>query len=270
MGSAFPFSFIYNRGMENYNSVLLDENQRVGSKFIARVFGYLFIGLGITAVIAFLFPVIAQRNSAWYVDGQLTNAGASMILGVGIVSLIVLFIDMFVMAFWGRKSGKAPWIPYIIYAAAMGFALSLYLLLGVSYSLMGEAFGLSALVFGIMGLIGYFSKSNMNGFAFVGLTLVIMLLIYSLFFFIQYLFLLGTNQWEAYQQAFIYNIVAGIIILVVTMIVTVIDVNNMRKMANQGITNNNMALLCAYNLYSDFIMILIRILYLLALAKKDS
>lgn len=256
--------------MEKYNSVLLDENQRVGSKFIARVFGYLFIGLGITAIITFLFPVIAMRNPNWYQNGYLTDAGATMVLGVGIGSVIVLFIDMFLMAFWGRKSGKAPWIPYIIYAVAVGFALSLYLLVGVSYSLLGEAFGLSALVFGIMGLIGYFSKRSMSGFAFVGLTLAILLIVYSLFFLIQYLVLLGTNQWAAYQQSFIYNMVASIIILIITMIVTAIDVNSMRKMAAQGITNNNMALYCAYNLYSDYIMILIRILYLLALTQKNN
>lgn len=256
--------------MENKSTIILDANQRVGSKFIARVFLYLFLGLGITAIVAFLFPVFARMNPAWFNEyGEMTESGASMILAVGIGACVVLLIDSIVLMFYGRKSGKAPWIPYIIYALAMGVALSLFLFIGVSESLMAQAFGLSSLVFGIMGLIGYFAKGNLTGIKFVALTLGILLLVYSIFFLIQYFVLLGTNQWEAYRQAFMYDIISAVIILIIISIVTIVDINNMRKMAAQGVTNNNIALLCAFNLYSDFIIILIKILYLLAISQNN-
>lgn len=255
--------------MKNNTTIILDSDQRVGSKFIARVFAYLFIGLAITAVISFLFPFFARMNTNWFIDGEMTENGERLVLGVGIGSLVVILIDSIVMMFYGRKSGKAPWIPYIIYAIAMGFALSLLLFAGVSYELMGEAFGLSALVFGVMGIVGYFAKGSMKGFTFVALTLGVLLFVYALFFLIQYLVLVNTNQWAAYEEAFKFNIISSIIILIIISIVTIIDVNNMRKMAEQGITNNNIALYCAYDLYSDYIIILMKIVYLLMASQQN-
>ena len=47
------------------------------------------------------------------------------------------------------------------------------------------------------------------------------------------------------------------------------DCFNAKKMLENGQANDNLALYCAYIMYTDFIMIFFRVLYLLALISGD-
>jgi FtsH-binding integral membrane protein len=51
------------------------------------------------------------------------------------------------MPFLSSRTGKAPWFGYILYALCMGLSLSVILLVGIPFDLIGEAFGITALVF---------------------------------------------------------------------------------------------------------------------------
>jgi FtsH-binding integral membrane protein len=244
------------------SSQILTENKKASSKFLAVVFGYMFIGLGITALIGFAF---AWFMASRYGDGAgyLTDEGVTIVAITGIVAMIVAFIDSFVILFSSLRSGRAPWVGYIIYAICVGFGFSLILLIpGVSLDVVAEAFGITAACFGVMFLIGYFSPVDLSPLAFVAIALLVGLLLASMIFGIWYLAVPDA------RAALAYDYWTTVIIIIVTMLITGWDANNMSRWVEKGATNSNIALYCAFNLYSDFISLFIRILYFLLLAKN--
>jgi FtsH-binding integral membrane protein len=246
------------------SSQILTENKKASSKFLAVVFGYMFIGLAITALVGFAFSwFMASR----YGDGAgyLTDAGVTIVAITGIVAMIVAFIDSFVILFTSLRSGKAPWVGYLIYALCVGFGFSLILLVpGMELNVVGEAFGITAGCFGIMFLIGYFSPVDLSPLAFVAIALLIGLFLSSLIFGICWLAIPSAQAYLAYDYW------TTVIIIIITMLITGWDANNMSRWVEKGATNQNIALYCAFNLYSDFISLFIRILYFLLLAKNRS
>jgi FtsH-binding integral membrane protein len=251
-------------------SSIITANKKVSTKFLAVVFGYMFIGLLITAAAALGFAGFVVLNPALS-DGSysLTDLGTTVVLGVGIASIIAAWIDSFVISIISARTGKAPWIGFVLYAVFLGFAISLIFLAGVDFVTVGEAFGLTALCFGIMFLIGYFSPVDLSPFAFVAFALMVGLILVSLFFFVYYLLLLGSGAWAAADQSlFLFDYIVSIVIIVIAMLITGYDANRMGQMVEKGVTNRNIALFCAFSLYCDFITLFVNILYVLLIAKN--
>jgi uncharacterized protein len=241
-------------------SKIFTANKKASSKFLATVFGYMFIGLLITAAVAF-FGALAFAHF-YYVDDTITDQGANVLLAMLLVSLGVLIVDQIVMSFTVFKTGKGVTVCYIIYALIMGVFLSTFLILGVDFATIGEALGLTALAFGIMFLIGYFSPVNLSPLAFVAMGLFIGVLIVSLFFGVW--FLISPDS----GAEILFDFGISIVFLIVIMLITGWDANNMSRIAEQGVVSSNLALYCAFTLYTDFIAIFVRILYLLLLSKS--
>jgi|SRR5574344_290797 len=63
----------------------------------------------------------------------------------------------------------------------------------------------------------------------------------------------------------IYWIIEGIFVVLI-IISTFLDMYNIKKIASYGSSDNNIALYCALNLYGDFIILFIRVLYFVMLA----
>lgn len=241
------------------NSAVYSEGKRVSTKFMAVVFLYMFLGLAITGLTGFLFALWLTTS---YGDGAgaLTDTGLTILLFSAIGAWIVALVDSFILPFAAQKSGHAPWFGYILYAVCVGIGFSLILLAGVSFALIGEAFGLTALVFLTMFLVGYFSKADLTPLAFVGIALLVGILMVSLFW--------GVWMWIAYANGnygtyllIDYGISAALI--VVMMLFVAYDANRMAQIADQGMTTSNTALYCAFTLYGDFIVLFVRILYIL-------
>ena len=250
-------------------SSILTVNKKVSTKFLAVVFGYMFLGLLITAATALGFAGFVVLNPALSDGSTLTDLGDTVVLGVGIAALIAAWIDSFVISIVSARTGKAPWIGFILYAIFLGFGLSLIFLAGVDFLTVGEAFGLTALCFGIMFLIGYFSPVDLSPFAFVAFALLIGLGLVSLFFFVYYLVLLGSGAWATMDQSlFLFDYIVSIVMIIIVMLITGYDANRMGRMVEKGVTNRNIALFCAFNLYCDFITLFINILYVLLIAKN--
>jgi FtsH-binding integral membrane protein len=242
---------------------IFDQDRRVTSKFLAVVFGYMFLGLLLTAVTGFLFALFMAR--AFYDAGTnyLTDQGVVVLVATLIGAAIGSWIDTIVMAIVSAKTGKAPWVGYIIYALLFGVIIGSFLLIpGMDFATMGEAFGITALAFFAMFLVGYFSKVNLNPLAFVGISLLIGVILASLFFGIWYLIVPSDGA------MILFDFVVSIIVVVATMLITAWDANNMAKIVEKGAANQNIALYCAFSLYTDFITILIRIIYILLIAKN--
>lgn len=245
------------------SSKILTENKKASTKFLAVVFGYMFIGLAITALVGLGFALFMASRYTDAATGYLSEEGTTIVAISGIVAMIVAYIDSFVILFASLRSGKAPWVGYIIYALCVGVGFSLILLVpGVSLEIVAEAFGITAACFGVMFLIGYFSPVNLSPLAFIAIALLIGLLLASLVFGIWYLAVPDSGA------AIAFDYWTTVIIIIITMLITGWDANNMSRWVERGATNQNIALYCAFNLYSDFIGLFIRILYFLLLAKN--
>lgn len=230
------------------------------SRLLAKVFGYLAIGLAITAIVSFGLAYLFANLI--FAD---PDTGFTAYLVLMICSGVALIIDTFVMHFMLRRAKHSLWAPYIIYTVLMGVFLSSFLLIGIDFATIGLAFGITALVFGIMFLIGYFSPVNLNLFATIALG---MLSTFSMIFLVFWIMIMITgNTWAYYLWSIVYSLVIAVVVL----LVTAVDAYNLKKMAKSGqIISNNVALYSAFSMYVDFINIFVRVLYVLILMSSKN
>lgn len=247
------------------SSTAFDEAGKAKTKFMAAVFGYLFIGLLITSAVAlgvgFLFAKLYWTGEVVGGAHVISEQGTMVLFGLMIGSFVLLLIDQVAMSITAFKSGKGLWIWYVLYAVIMGVFFSTLLVAGIDFATMGEALGITAVCFLVMFLVGYFSPANLSAFGLIGLGLLIGVLLVSLFFGIWFLIAPGSF--------YIWNLVSSLIIVFAMMLFIGFDANNMKKIVERGgAISNNVAMYCAMNLYVDFITMFIRVLWLI-MAFKD-
>lgn len=252
--------------MENVRSKPYDASGRVSSRFYGAVFGYMFLGLLITAAVSlgwsyFVVSAFASVDSDGYVT--FSNTGLMWIVGVCIASAVGCYLTSIVNNVYAIKTEKAPWVGFLLYAIFIGFAFSTFILTGIDFATMGEAFALTAIAFGAMFLIARFSKANLAWWSLLGLGLLAAAGMMAMFWWIIYLLnpLSPTNLF--------FGIVISAIVLVASLLITAFDCWKMKRIIASGNDNRNLALFCAFDLYTDFLMVFIRILYLLAFASSN-
>ena len=221
---------------------------------IAKVFLYMFIGLFITAVVAFGVGALVYYYAGVNPDAELAESVLRTYFVILIVSAIALFIDMLIINFVIIRNGRSVLVPGIIYAVLVGVLFSM-LTIVVDWRLIGMAFGVTALVFLIMSVIAFLSKGNMNGLAIVIIGLAIgsgFLILFNWLFMLLTGTVLSTLYW-----------VVTFAIFALVLFVTLFDLWRIKQIAENGAMNNNIALYCAFIMYTDFINVFIRILYFL-------
>lgn len=231
---------MYNNENMSVNSD--QSNARIGTGFMSKVLLWMCLGLIVTFIFAFLVPYmvylgLGNSNTFVTVLYAMTGVGA---VGVLIISIIMMFKRF--------STGVSP-ILYVIYTALMGLCLSPLFLLGLDpIGQLGLIYALlvTAGVFGVMALIGVLSKGRLNSFAvfIIGLAIGSLILsLVNLFFF----------------NEMVYWIVS-FMILIIFMLYTAIDFNRISKLNALGAYETNLAVSCALTLYSDFIILFLRIL----------
>lgn len=218
---------------------------------LAKVFGYMFAGLAITGVVAFVLAFIFNN---WYMSDPEGVESTLFFLLIG--SAIGVIVLTFVITFSLRKrSVKATLIPIIIYCVLMGFMLSTFVLF-LDWRLLGGAFIATSLIFGVMALVSLLAKGSLNGLAIVGFGLIFGAAIMSLFTW--FLSFISPETFETFYWIVSLGMFAGM------MFITMWDIWRIKKIAEQGELHGNVSLYCAFQLYVDFIYIFIRMLYLLS------
>lgn len=240
----------YSATYQSTNNSNVSTSSSSTSLSIAKVFLYMFIGLLITAAVAFGVGAIV---SYFLIEEGNTEIGTPYLIAL-IVSAVLLFVDMLVINFVTLKGKHSILVPGIIYAVLVGVLFSM-LTIVVDWRLIGMAFGITSLTFLVMSLISFFTKGNLSPI----LTVVFGLLIGAgLLALINWIFMLATG---GVIEA-LYWIVTFAIFAVV-MLVTIFDLWRIKKIAEAGAMNNNLTLYCAFNIYVDFINVFIRVLYFL-------
>lgn len=217
---------------------------------LAKAFGYMFLFLLLTVAITVGVSIIFEYGIA---DEKIRNTAYFITLISASVTQIVLTI---VIAFTSLRRGKAAVIPLILYSVCMGILLSSFTFLGLEWWTLAATFGIAALSFGGMALIGLTSKRAL-GLGIVGFGLLFGVMMVSIFNVIFALLLPGV--WA------IQNIVTSVLIVIAIMLITAYDVYNIKQISARCQADNNLALYLAFNLYLDFIIILVQLLRLVAI-----
>ena len=221
---------------------------------IAKVFGYMFVGLLITAAIALglgaYFGAVLMKDAGTDVNTRLQATNAIILLVLLIISAIAIIVLSFVVPIVAIRNRHSVLVPAIIYSIFMGIMLS-SLAVFIDWQILGITFGITALVFGLMALIGLLSKSRLNGLAIAAIGLFVGAGLLSLTLWI--LMLVGVNVGPLYWLISLMTFAA-------VMLITIWDMARIKYIAEKGEMTKNVSLYCAYILYNDFIVIFLKIL----------
>lgn len=238
------------------------------SRAMGKVYLYMGLALLITAAVAvgvgFLFAGwltgwTARTLSTKYLVFEKTPTIVYFI--VLIASFIGVLITGMAMHVTIAKGKHSVWPPFIIYSVLMGVVMSAFLIAGIDFATLGEAFGISAAAFAIMGAIGYFSKKDLSIFAMVGFAALGMVMIFGLVSLLLWFLVPGLLT--------TFSIIYTIVIMFVLLIMVAVDTYNIKRIMSEGSASQNMTLYCAYIMYTDFINLLIRVILILARAKRN-
>jgi FtsH-binding integral membrane protein len=146
-----------------YNNVMqMDDSETASRKYLAKVFTWMFVALGISAFVAFefylnksLMDLILVRGA----DGQPIG-----FTGLGYIAVFAPLAFSLVLSFgFNRISYPIMVFLFIAYSVTIGVSLSV---LGLEYtaSSIGGVFLSSAAVFGIMAVAGYTTHTDLSKF----------------------------------------------------------------------------------------------------------
>lgn len=222
---------------------------------IARVFGYMFMWLFVTTAITFGLAFLFN-----YLLGAFDEARGEIFTGIIIMMIasglgvIVMTIVTHVVLFRGKHSIA---VPAGIYATFMGILMGALASVITYFNengwlIIGISFGVTTLIFGLMALIGLSAKSKLNGLAIAAMGLFMGLFLMSGVMIIIMIFFPGLYKWWYW--------VLTLGLLAAVMLTTIWDIRNVKTLAEKGALNKNVSMYIAFNLYVDFIYILLRIL----------
>ena len=235
--------------------------------FLTKVFGMMFICLLITTVVAagvgygfqtlLINTAVTDASTGEVIFNPNLVQGLLVALGVSVIALLVMSFYLPISFARGRHNIL---IPLLIYVVLMGLLLSTFTFM-FDWVILVEAFGITAIVFGVMGFLGYISKGRLVGIGGILSSLILGALLLSLVNYIM-IFVTGTIS----QTNATLSWIVSLAIFAFLMLVTLYDVYRIKRIAEAGAgNNNNLVYYCAYILYSDFISILIRVIYYLGI-----
>lgn len=242
----------------NFESSSASKRGQVGLS-IAKVYGYMFLGLLITAAIALglgaYFGNVLLKDASSDLPTRFQSTNAIILLVLLITSFIGIIVLSFVVPITIARGRRSVLVPSIIYTVLMGIMLST-LAMVIDWSILGVTFGITALIFGLMSLIALLSKGRLNGLAIAAMGLFIGAGILSLVLWILMLvgFFSGTLYW-----------IVSLSVFVAVMLITIWDMARIKAIAQNGEMTTNISLYCAFILYNDFIYIFLRILRIVIL-----
>ncbi len=222
----------------------VDVNADLSKKFIAKVFAWMFVALGVSTLCAYLFASDSSLLSL------LIDMETGRRTGLGTVMMFAPLAFMLVMSFGINKiSYPVMLILFIAFATTMGISLSFIFLLYTSGSITG-VFLSSALLFGVMAILGYTTDTDLTKLG----SLLMMALFGMIIASVVNIFL-GSSQMQ-YIISFI-----GIIVFTG---LTAYDVQKLKRIG-AGIefgdaTASKMVLMGALTLYLDFINLFLSML----------
>lgn len=210
----------------------------VARTFMSRVFAWMFLALGVTALTAYVFAGSAQLMSL-LVN---TETGGMSILG-WVVMLAPLAFVFFISFKFQSLSRNMLLLLFVVYSLLMGMSMSFILLAFTSASVF-STFIVTSGTFGLMALIGYTTKTDLTKFGSILMMALIGIILASVVNFFMHS---GTMEY--------------IISILGVLIFTGLTAYDVQKLKNIGMSvgsysgndTDKLAIMGALTLYLDFI-----------------
>lgn len=157
-----------------YDNVIQINDADASRKFIANVFLWMFVALGISALCAYLFATDATLLTMLY-DPE---TGRNTVLGTIVMFAPLAFVLLISFGF-NRLSYGVLTLLFIAFAVIMGISLSYILLAYTAGSVLG-VFITTSVLFGVMAVAGYTTQQDLTKFGSIMIMLLIGIIIASL------------------------------------------------------------------------------------------
>lgn len=218
------------------------------TKVMNKVYGYMFLGLMTSAIVAALFAYIPEFYSLIYKVGEAGQTSLS------VAGWVVLLSPLLLVFFFGKAADMgigAMKSLFVIFSVLLGASLSSIFLVYTESSIL-MCFLITAVTFGCMSLYGYTTQKDLSSIG----SLLLMALIGIIIASVVNLFL------RSEMMDFIVSIIA----VVVFVGLTAYDTQKIKEELSRCYSDeeaHKIAIFGALSLYLDFINMLLQILRLL-------
>lgn len=228
----------------NYNNSFSSSSSVTSSKGLAKVFGFMFLGLLVTAGISYGVLFLLSKGIVTP-ENYLTSL---------IISSIAIIVMSFVVHFNALRDNKtAAIVCYFIYTVLWGILLSI-LMIAYEIITLGLAFLCTSGTFGVMALYAYFTKRETYTLGMFGTGLLFGVITLSL---VNIFLQSDTLAWVITYAS-----------LFAMYLITIYDVKRAKFMADTGNMTTGLAIYFALNLYVDFIYIFIRLVAIIGNSRR--
>ncbi|MDF2430802.1 MAG: uncharacterized protein JWP44_433 [Mucilaginibacter sp.] len=157
-----------------YDNVFQINDADASRKFLANVFMWMFVALGVSALCAFSFDSnLALRD-------LIRDPSTGGVTGLGLLAMFAPLAFVLVMRFgFNRLSYGALALIFVAYAAVTGISLSVILSIYTAASVLG-VFVTTSVVFGVMAIAGYTTKTDLTKFGSILIMFLIGIVVASL------------------------------------------------------------------------------------------
>ena len=220
--------------MMEANDVIVDYTDN--NKVLGKTFYWMFLGLLGSGIIA---------AYTYYSGLFVTLIEGGGFIAVGIAELVIVLLFSFLFR---KLSAAAVGVLYFVYSMVNGITLCTVFAYFELQSII-TLFRVSALIFAVLGYIGYNTKKDLSSWS----TYIMVFLIAGLVLSLINLFVYNST----------FDLVVNWFILAVFLGVTIYDLNKVKLLQeNPDFQSDKIHIYCAMQLYLDFINIFLRILYL--------
>ena len=228
-----------------YDNVSYVENPEASRKFIANVFLWMFVALGISSLCTYTFAFIPQL-SAMLRDPQ---TGQNNIFGTITMFAPLIFVIILARGL-NKLSVVATVLMFLAFSAIMGISLS-YIFYMYSFGTISTAFITASIVFGVMAIGGYTTQQDLTKFG----SILIMLLVGGIVATILNLFIFRSSA---------FDLLISYVLVAVFVGLTAYDVQKLKRIG-AGLeygdsTAKKTAIMGALTLYLDFINLFLLLL----------
>lgn len=239
-------------------------NQGVFSSLMFKSFLFFGIELLLTALLTFgfsyLFDYIFPINEA---------ANMTVYIILTIVSTIGLLITSFIVSKNAITNNKGGFLATFLYCLFMSFLLSSISFYIGYKEIVGTAVLITSCLFFIMSIFGLLIKKRIGWLIAISVGLILSAgIIYLINTFMLFPILFGNGDFVGTVVNNIY--IAEWIILIYACIITVIDVFRIKKISQGGDNSNSLALYLSLSLYSDFILILLKVISIILRSRNNN
>ena len=157
-----------------YNNVIEINDADASRRFLANVFMWMFVALGVSAFMAFIFN--SDESLKQIVQDPTTLAPT----GWGVLAMLSPLIFVLVIRFGlNRLSYGTLALIFVAYAAVTGISFSIILAIYTTSSVLG-VFLTTSIVFGIMAIAGYTTKTDLTKFGSILIMFLVGIIVASL------------------------------------------------------------------------------------------